>query len=110
MNKILLNDHIVDREKVVDIEDRGYQFADGIYEVIGVYDGKPLMMKEHLIRLERSARELRLNLPHSAEELGGKLRKLVESNGLNEGIIYLRSEEHTSELQSRGHLVCGLLL
>jgi D-alanine transaminase len=96
MNKILLNDNIVDRGKVVDIEDRGYQFGDGIYEVIGVYDGKPLMMKEHLIRLERSARELRLNLPHSAEELSEKLRKLVEANGLKEGIIYLQVSRGTS--------------
>ncbi|GAB3794443.1 D-amino-acid transaminase [Virgibacillus kimchii] len=96
MNKILFNDEVVDRDYVVDIEDRAYQFGDGIYEVIGVYDGKPLMMKEHLIRLERSARELQLNLPLSAEELKEKLEKLVEANELNEGIIYLQVSRGTS--------------
>ncbi|MFA1821964.1 D-amino-acid transaminase [Virgibacillus oceani] len=96
MNKILFNDDIVDRDVVVDIEDRGYQFGDGIYEVIGVYDGKPLMMKEHLIRLERSARELQLNLPLSAAEMREKLEKLAEANELNEGIIYLQVSRGTS--------------
>jgi D-alanine transaminase len=90
MNKILFNNEIVERDAVVDIEDRAYQFGDGIYEVIGVYDGKPLMMKEHLIRLQRSARELQLNLPLSEEEMREKLEKLVKANNLNEGIIYLQ--------------------
>lgn len=90
MNKILFNDEIVDREAVVDIEDRGYQFGDGIYEVIGVYDGKPLMMKEHMIRLERSAREIQINLPLAAEQMEEKLNQLVVANDLREGIIYLQ--------------------
>ncbi|WP_164215785.1 D-amino-acid transaminase [Virgibacillus sp. YIM 98842] len=96
MNKILFNDEIVDRDLVVDIEDRGYQFGDGIYEVIGVYDGKPLMMKEHLIRLERSAKELQLNLPLPAGEMEEKLEKLAAANELKEGIIYLQVSRGTS--------------
>jgi D-alanine transaminase len=90
MNKMLYNNEIVDRDFVVDIEDRGYQFGDGVYEVIGVYDGKPFLMDEHLMRLERSAEEIRLDLPMSSEKLAEKLRKLVEANKLNEGIIYLQ--------------------
>ncbi len=45
-------------EAVVSIDDRGYQFADGVYEVIGTYGGRPYAMEEHLQRLERSLREL----------------------------------------------------
>ncbi|MFC4557673.1 D-amino-acid transaminase [Virgibacillus kekensis] len=90
MNKMLYNDQIVERENLINIEDRGYQFGDGIYEVIGVYDGKPLMLDEHLVRLERSAREVQLNLPSPANELKTKLEELVAENGLNEGIIYMQ--------------------
>src|SRR5699024_153402 len=90
MSKMLYNDQIMERDNIVDIEDRGYQFGDGIYEVIGVYDGEPLMMDEHMERLERSARELRLTLPDSTQKLKSNLVKLVEANGLEEGIIYMQ--------------------
>jgi len=43
-------------EACVSVEDRGFQFGDGVYEVIRVYGGKPFRLKEHLSRLERSAR------------------------------------------------------
>ncbi|MFD1362098.1 D-amino-acid transaminase [Lentibacillus salinarum] len=90
MSKMLYNDQIMERDNVIDIEDRGYQFGDGIYEVIGVYDGEPLMMDEHMQRLERSARELRLTLPTLVSDIKNKLEKLVEANGLVEGIIYMQ--------------------
>ena len=61
---VLVNDQIKSREDVrIDLEDRGYQFGDGIYEVISVYNGQPFLMDQHMQRLERSARELMLDLP-----------------------------------------------
>ncbi|PAV30857.1 D-amino-acid transaminase [Virgibacillus profundi] len=90
MTKMLFNDQIMERGNLIDIEDRGYQFGDGIYEVIGVYDGKPLMMDEHLERLERSAREVQLKLPDSISVLKRNLEELVAANQLNEGIIYMQ--------------------
>ncbi|SFB39139.1 D-alanine transaminase [Lentibacillus halodurans] len=96
MNKILYKDQIMERTNIVDIEDRGYQFGDGIYEVIGVYDGEPLMMDEHMERLARSARELKLPLPASISELKNKLMQLVEANGLEEGIIYMQVSRGTA--------------
>nr|WP_172840564.1 D-amino-acid transaminase [Virgibacillus phasianinus] len=90
MTKMLYNDRIVERESLINIEDRGYQFGDGIYEVIGVYDGEPLMLDEHMERLERSAREVRLNLPSAISDLKNKLVDLVAANGLGEGIIYMQ--------------------
>ncbi|MGP4105773.1 D-amino-acid transaminase [Virgibacillus sp. L01] len=86
---MLFNDRIMDRENVVDIEDRGYQFGDGIYEVIGVYDGKPLMLDEHMERLERSAKEIKLNMG-LIDDLKTKLEELVSANNLEEGIIYMQ--------------------
>ncbi len=90
MSSILYNDQIIERDNVVEIEDRGYQFGDGVYEVIGVYDGEPLLMDEHMKRLERSAREIQLTLPAEVNQLRKKLHELVQVNNLEEGIIYLQ--------------------
>nr|WP_269411718.1 D-amino-acid transaminase [Lentibacillus daqui] len=90
MHHMLYNDRIVKRENLVDIEDRGYQFGDGIYEVIGVYNGTPLMLDEHMARLQRSAREIQLTLPSSINHLKNNLLELVKQNELNEGIIYMQ--------------------
>ena len=67
--KVLWNEEIVDESEVkIDIEDRGYQFGDGIYEVIRIYDGYMYMEKEHLDRLWVSAEKIRMTLPSTREE------------------------------------------
>ncbi|WP_233879280.1 D-amino-acid transaminase [Virgibacillus halodenitrificans] len=96
MNKILFNNQITARERFIDIEDRGYQFGDGIYEVIGVYDGKPFLLEEHLLRLKRSAKEVHLKLPEKIEKIKENLEKLVHINELVEGIIYLQISRGTA--------------
>ncbi|MYL59600.1 D-amino-acid transaminase, partial [Virgibacillus halodenitrificans] len=96
MNKILFNNQITARERFIDIEDRGYQFGDGIYEVIGVYDGKPFLLEEHLLRLKRSAKEVHLQLPEKIEKIKENLEKLVQVNELVEGIIYLQISRGTA--------------
>lgn len=90
MSKILFRDQIMERKNIIDAEDRGYQFGDGIYEVIGVYEGKPFMLEEHMERLQRSAREIRLTLPYEICKLKSKLLELVDVNELYEGIIYMQ--------------------
>ncbi|MBU5467877.1 D-amino-acid transaminase [Virgibacillus sp. MSJ-26] len=90
MSYMLFNNEIVERSKCVDIEDRGYQFGDGVYEVVGVYSGEPMLMDEHLQRLERSAKEIQLNLPYTMPELKRQLTQLAAQNQLEEGIIYLQ--------------------
>lgn len=90
MGKMLFNDQIMERGNIVNIEDRGYQFGDGVYEVIGVYDGIPFMMDEHLGRLRRSANEIQLNFPYRMDDFKKNLENLVAANELQEGIIYLQ--------------------
>ncbi|GAA0447072.1 D-amino-acid transaminase [Lentibacillus halophilus] len=90
MDSMLYNDQLVKRDRIIDIEDRGYQFGDGVYEVIGVYDGQPFLLDDHMHRLQRSAREIRLTLPFEVNSLKTNLQKLIEANGLNEGVIYLQ--------------------
>ncbi len=74
----------------VHIEDRGYQFADGVYEVVPVVDGLPVDEEEHLDRLERSLRELSIRMPVSRQVLEMKARELVRRNGLANGLIYMQ--------------------
>lgn len=91
LSHVLVNKEIISRENtVVDIEDRGYQFGDGIYEVIRVYNGKFFTMDEHMVRLERSAKEIELSLPYPANEIKDKLEELVTLDQLQDGFIYLQ--------------------
>ncbi len=88
---ILLNDQFLSRDNVhIDLEDRGYQFGDGIYEVVRVYNGVPFEMEPHLVRFQRSANEIDLKLPMSLEETSSKITQLIELNKLKDGIIYFQ--------------------
>lgn len=74
----------------VSVEDRGYQFADGVYEVCEVKDGKLVDERRHLARLERSLRELRIAEPMSYAALGVVMRETVRRNRVTDGIVYLQ--------------------
>lgn len=88
---ILWNDQILERDKVrIDIEDRGYQYGDGLYEVVRVYNGHLYMVEEHLNRLWSGAEKIRMQLPFSKEELTANLKKLVAIEGINEGKLYFQ--------------------
>lgn len=63
-NKIYFNGNIINREDAkIDIEDRGYQFADGVYEVVAFYQGEPFTLNEHMERLVFSASEIDIEIP-----------------------------------------------
>ncbi|MGB8364504.1 MAG: D-amino-acid transaminase [Rhizomicrobium sp.] len=74
----------------VHIEDRGLQFADSIYEVIGVADGRFLDEEEHLDRLERSLGEIAMAQPMSRAALKLVLREVARRNGVRDGLVYLQ--------------------
>ena len=73
----------------VSILDRGFLFADGIYEVAAVLDGKLIDNASHLARLERSVGEISLALPESVERIQEIQKELVERNKLVNGMVYL---------------------
>lgn len=88
---ILFQNRFMERtDAVVDIEDRGYQFGDGVYEVIRVYGGQFFGMKGHMERLVRSTAEVQMEMPLGKAELEEKLTELVQKNGLKDGIVYLQ--------------------
>jgi D-alanine transaminase len=75
---------------MVHIEDRGYQFADGVYEVVPVHRGRLVEEGPHLDRLGYSLGELRIAWPVARPVLSLILRELVRRNGLENGFIYLQ--------------------
>jgi D-alanine transaminase len=78
------------RQAAVHVEDRGYQFADGVYEVIAVVDGQLIDEAPHLVRLHRSLSELRIALPMEDAALRLVLREVIRRNGVETGIVYLQ--------------------
>jgi len=78
------------RAACVSIEDRGYQFADGVYEVCEVRDGRLVDMPRHLARLQRSLAELRIAEPMPLASLAVILHEVVRRNRVRFGIVYLQ--------------------
>ena len=74
----------------VHIEDRGYQFADGVYEVCEVRGGRLIDERRHLARLRRSLDELRIRAPMSPKALGVVLREVIARNRISYGAVYLQ--------------------
>lgn len=70
--------------------DRGFLFADGIYEVAAVIDGRLIDSQSHLDRLERSTAAIGIPLPLSLAEIEDVQKELVARNGLTEGLVYLQ--------------------
>jgi D-alanine transaminase len=88
---VYLNGEIVDeRDALISVNDRGFVFADGIYEVIRVFGGKPFEMERHIERLERSAAAIRLELDPTAEEIGKIAEDLLVRNEADEASIYIQ--------------------
>jgi D-alanine transaminase len=74
----------------VHVEDRGYQFADGVYEVCEVRSGRLIDERRHLERLKRSLGELQIRMPVSTRALGVILQEVVARNRIGYGIVYLQ--------------------
>ena len=78
------------RDACVNIEDRGYQFSDGVYEVCEIRDGRLVDMPRHMARLQRSLGELRIAMPMPLSALSVVMREVVRRNRVGYGIVYLQ--------------------
>jgi D-alanine transaminase len=79
-----------DREALVHVEDRGYQFSDGVYEVCEVRNCQIIDQRRHLARLARSLHELQIPMPMSEAALAIVLRESLRRNKVRNGIVYLQ--------------------
>ena len=77
-------------EATVSVEDRGFQFGDGVYEVIRTYHGKLFHLDAHLARLERSAKALDLPMPWSLSQWTAHVQEGVKRAGYPESKVYLQ--------------------
>lgn len=93
-------------EARVSVEDRGFQFGDGVYELLRVYDGRPFRPMEHLARLEKSAGALGIPLPYPRDRWLGLIDEAVARSGYAEGKVYIQV---TRGAAPRDHAVGGSL-
>ncbi|MFC7370650.1 D-amino-acid transaminase [Fictibacillus iocasae] len=99
---VLYHDQYVKKQDaVIDMEDRGYNFGDGIYEVVFVYGGKPFAMKEHFERFISSASKLEMQLPFDAARFVELTEGLIQKNDLKDGMVYVQMTRGASP---RNHL------
>ncbi len=77
-------------DAMVHVEDRGYQFSDGVYEVCEVKDGRIIDERRHIARLQRSLDALRIRLPMAPAALGVVIRETIRRNRVHDGIVYLQ--------------------
>ncbi len=86
------NGEYTEKDKLsISVDDRGYYFGDGVYEVIKVYGGKLYTAAEHFERFLSSAQKIRMPLPYTVEEFTGIAEELVRANGITEGHVYLQA-------------------
>lgn len=83
-------DFVAEADAKISVLDRGFLFADAVYEVSTIVDGKLIDNKAHLARLSRCLGELSMAAPASDKVIVAAQRKLVELNGVEEGLLYLQ--------------------
>ncbi|MGH7252405.1 MAG: D-amino-acid transaminase, partial [Nitrospiraceae bacterium] len=88
-------------ETQVPVEDRGFQFGDGVYEVIRTYHGRPFQLDAHLARLERSAKGIELRVPFQTREWQGYVGEGIRRGGYAESKVYIQL---TRGVAPRDHL------
>lgn len=100
-------------EALVHFEDRGYQFSDGVYEVVLVRNGKMVDAAPHLARLGRSLRELDIEPPMAEAPIRVILNELIQRNRIREGFVYVQAtrgvapRDHFFPAPVKAALVCS---
>lgn len=82
--------YLPQKDALVHIEDRGYQFADAVYEVTCIWKGRPVDHARHLARLRRSLAELRIPAPMSDGAVTAIMREVVGRNHIKKGTVYIQ--------------------
>lgn len=88
-------------QATISIEDRGFQFGDGVYEVVRTYGGVPFRLHDHLLRLESSARAVSIRVPLSGTEWEALIREGVQRSQYAECLVYVQL---TRGVAPRAHL------
>jgi D-alanine transaminase len=94
---VYLNGQRVDYENAkISIEDRGFQFGDGLYEVVHVYNGRFFHLDRHLARLQKGAQEIYLDLDFGLDNLEKVCRVALRESGLKDASLYIQVTRGTA--------------
>jgi len=77
-------------ERVLGVEDRGFQFGDGVYEVFKFLGRRPAFLADHFRRMQRGLAELEIRSPWDEARFTSAMRELVERTAFDDGIVYLQ--------------------
>jgi D-alanine transaminase len=98
---VYLNGEMVPHaEAKISVEDRGFNFADGIYEVVRIVGGNAFRIEAHLDRFEGGARALEIELPLTRDGVQEAVRGVASANGVDEGTVYVQLSRGAAP---RGH-------
>ncbi len=80
----------------IGVEDRGFQFADGVYEVVRLYDGQPFALERHLRRLWNSAIDIQITPPLTPNLLADEVHRLLRQSDVSDGQLYMQLSRGTA--------------
>jgi D-alanine transaminase len=84
-------------ERVIGVEDRGFQFGDAVYEVFKFLGKRPIFLSEHYRRMERGLREIEIRLPWDEAQFAEVVRELLARTAFDDGIVYIQVTRGESE-------------
>jgi D-alanine transaminase len=90
-------------EARISVLDRGFLFADGVYEVIPIYNGKPFCKQQHLDRLQKSLQGIYMQLPFNQQQWYGIFDNLIKENNATQGNYHIYLQVTRGVASSRGH-------
>jgi D-alanine transaminase len=111
MDWLLHNGEFIREEELtISKEDRGYQFGDGVYEVIRVYDGSMFTAAEHIDRFYASADKVKITIPYTKDVFHKMMHDLVEMNEITTGQVYVQITRGSSMRQHQFPVNCPPVL
>jgi D-alanine transaminase len=84
-------------ERVIGVEDRGFQFGDAVYEVFKFLGKRPIFLAEHYRRMENGLREIEIRVPWDEAQFGDVIRELLARTAFDDGIVYIQVTRGESE-------------
>ncbi|MEA2325452.1 MAG: D-alanine transaminase [Thermoanaerobaculia bacterium] len=84
-------------ERVIGVEDRGFQFGDAVYEVFKFLGKRPIFLSEHYGRMERGLREIEIRVPWDEAQFADVIRELLARTAFDDGIVYIQITRGESE-------------
>jgi D-alanine transaminase len=84
-------------ERVIGVEDRGFQFGDAVYEVFKFVGKRPVFLREHYRRMEGGLREIEIRVPWDEAQFAAVMREMIDRTAFDDGIVYIQVSRGEAE-------------